>query len=199
MSALLALLVPPEKTAEIRIHEHQANAIAPDIEVLEIATPEDEQMVADIREHLRGMLKELETTRTAITAPMNEAKRAVDKLFKPTKDRLESMIETCDDRLKKFRMELRAKELASEAIARAAAKQGQVVEIQRAASKPQGVSFSWKWTYFIVDAQEVEEEFRGIAPSKIQAFCDEWEKSETIPPKRGIRFDRVPSVRGVAK
>lgn len=97
--------VPTE--AEAKASVDNADAIAtealeslPEIQALQIEDHDDYAFIEGLAVEAKKNLKDLETERTSITKPLNEALRKVNEKFKPAKDALQKIERICKTKLK---------------------------------------------------------------------------------------------------
>jgi hypothetical protein len=117
----------------------------------------------------KGRWKELEEKRTAITKPLNEAKRGVDKLFKPVLDLYAEAEGILKTKIGAYAAQVeiqRAEIMTASALEHAAG--GTPTEAIPEPAKTQGVSTRQVWDFRVDDPDLVPRELCSPDPEKIR-------------------------------
>lgn len=150
-----------------------------------IANDQQQEQVAGVLRDVKARYKVLEDKRTEITRPLNQALRAVNDLFRPPKQRFESLEKLLKDKISAYlRQKSEANAAALKAAAVAATPEAATQIIQQVAPvvPPQGVFVRQVWRFEVTDPDLVPREFCSPDPDKIRRVAPE---TASIP---GVRF-----------
>lgn len=104
LETVAAEIAPLRTEAETRLAQLQA---------FPLDTKERVDLFGQLLADVRGQRDALEAQRTSITKPLNDAKRAVDALFKPMKDLFDAMERTINERLNAYLQSTRQAQTAA--------------------------------------------------------------------------------------
>lgn len=167
----------------------------------EIESDEDQALATDLVKDVKRRHKALEKARKEITGPMNQALRAVNKLFRVPRERLEeaekilktkiaSYVEFCEEANR-----LVVEDAANaETVEEAAAALAKVEDV----SAPEGTSIRYRYVCTVTDPEKVPAHLCSPDLKKIQAWAKGRTDAEGVPlPIPGVRIekDRIVSVR----
>lgn len=191
MTAIVVSIAPPADLQQV------TDGAASDLEALQaiaVHTPADEEFAAKILAGIKGDMKVLDAQRTTITKPLNDAKRAVDALFKPALDYFKAAEVLLKGKIAAS-LEARARDNARALQAAAAADtpaeaSAALAQIDASASPP-GTGARWYWDYEIVDMESVPRSFLGLDYIKVNQHLDAHGRTDVDPPVvAGLRFFR---------
>ncbi len=156
------------------------------------AYPLDSQEAVDLFGQLlveiRKAKDDLEAERTTITGPLNAAKKAVDALFRPMRDLLDSQDTTIVGRLAQYLTATRATQnKALEAVA-GGARDAATLEVAHATpATPEGLSEVEEWSVEVVTPSEVPRQFLAVDTALVLAYVKHKAKNgEPIPTIPGL-------------
>lgn len=190
--AAKALALPAPAAREALTAEASATGDAVGaVQAMQIETADDLAYASELLLAAAARWRELEGKRTAITRPMNDAKRAVDALFAPVLSPLKAIETTLREKIASFHT--RQAERQVQAMAELAAS-GEGALVVPAIPAP-GVSVREMWGFTVEDANAVPDRFWSIDPEKVKAhmlLAD----TERTPPVHvpGIKFFRQAAV-----
>ena len=202
-SPIMAVLVTPATRAEAAQEAQETAATLAQLRDWPCATAQDERDLADFLTALKDKMKDLDGKRTAITGPLNQAKRAVDALFKPALDAMAEAEAIIKGKLADAAT--RRNQLAQAALAQAS-RAAQVGDTRGAATAlatasqaqeaapPPGVTYRYTWDAQLGDIDQVPREWLSVDWSKVRLYTVHHQASETIPPVPGLVFTRKPIV-----
>lgn len=119
----------------------------------------------------REQLKNIEAKRTSITKPLNEAKRAADALFDPTKQLLNALIACCGKRLGEDRAAADATRTAALAAVGMGARDEHTLAVVHAPSEELESSTRTTWHVEVTDFALVPDEFKVFNESLANAYA----------------------------
>lgn len=168
MSEIVSLIVRPAD------QEYLATAFTEEDHTC-VLSELDEEGLSTCAVEIKVRLKEVEAKRTAITGPLNAAKRAVDELFRPTLQRLKSAEQIVKERLAQIAY---AREETNRALLLAASNSAKAGEVQQATAaiqaievqeKHEGIQIRETWDFEVMDGSLVPKTFLAIDASKVKA------------------------------
>jgi hypothetical protein len=191
MTDLLPMLVSADLRADLARDKITAN-----LDGFVVQTAEQATIVADIQREAHRRLKDLDEKRLTVTRPLDQAKKAVDALFKPITDPLKKLKGHCGDLLTAWEQHKRALEIEARGAAAALSAVGQVQAATAvvAASKPapqDDYGVSWVWVVKSWDVDKVPRDWLRFDETYAGDYCDRYKTSEVIPEVLGIVFERV--------
>lgn len=194
MSDLLPILV----SADLRAELAEAKVVGT-LDGFVVQTAEQAAVVADIQRDAHRHLKDWNEKRLTVTRPLDQAKKAVDALFKPITEPLERVKKHCQDLLTDWERRKRQLELAARQEAARLSAAGNVPAAAAivAAAKPapqQDYGVTWVWQAKLVDARQAPVEWLALNDAAGE-YCDRYKASEAIPDVPGVEFERVPRQR----
>lgn len=147
-----------------------------------------------VREGARQALAALEESRTSITKPMNEAKRKVDALFAPAKDRCTAVMTAIDARLNEYRrLQRQWQEQALTQIANGNRDDATIAHAHLTGpSLPGQVTPVTHYPYEVTDFAIVPDMFKVIDDAALSAYIKQRHGRVSIP---GIAVQEVQEVR----
>jgi len=164
-------LVPADLEGTLAPAREEAQQALRMIQDLDLDTQVRRDVAGKVLVEIRSRRKALEEQRKGITTPILEAKRRVDALFRP----VDEYWEACDGALTKRLLEAtRAVDQAQlKALAEVAATKGDTdsATLQAAhttAETPAGLDLRRTWSYRIIDADRVPDEYWKIDEDKIR-------------------------------
>lgn len=172
---------------------------------------QDEQTAAIIAEAVKGWAKEwdqLEKLRKDTTAPINEAKRRVDALFKPGLDALAELRTRAGKILGTWEVtksRLRAEALAVAAKAVQQPEQRELatlaLNVVNAPTQKTGVTVRARWVARITNMRELPQRFLMQVPDEaaIGKYVDSYEAHQIPDPVPGLVFELVGDVTRVSR
>lgn len=191
--------------AELAPYHETATRELVGLDALEISTADEAALVA---EHVRGVMRQrdaVEAMRKSVTAPLNEAKRRVDALFKPTLEVLDAIRSKCDRLLGAFRIREESARVAAMRQATVAAQRQDLdglvtalATVNAPTAPTTGVSASLAWEATVVAPDLLLPQFTKIVPNEeaIAALCKDHPLDEAHPPScPGVLFKIVASTR----
>lgn len=169
------------------------------IEAIQCDTAEQAEQIAVYLRHCKTFQDTLEKRRKAITGPLNEAKRAVDSLFKPAVEPYKKAEQILKRKLLDYQRETARRNVeAMTAMAQAhqAGDHGAVMAIaadSTMAPPPEleGVSTAERWAFEVVDAGALPREFLEVNTTAIRLAMSTSTQENGAPPDiPGVRFYR---------
>lgn len=193
-TAITSLVVAPEARKSLGERVAQAAIDLSIVRALKYDTEEDRSLASSMMHHCREIWKYTEDERTKITKPLNEAKRAVDALFKPILNAMveaereikASLIYASEEQERKneaARQEAMRLALASDTRAASA-----VLAQVKDTAPPEGLYFREVWDFEVTDAKEIPRAYLTIDRSRIESYVDHVACSGLDPEIAGIRF-----------
>lgn len=192
-------------TAAIALHESgavaklsaNAEALAIVVDVLPLATAEDEQSAADILGAIRDLVREAEDERKRLVAPYKRESAAIDAAFRGPRKILESVEARLRRRLAEAAEAREAARREALAAASAAALSGDagaanaaIVRAETASAHgPEGVAFRWAWAVEVDDPAAVPREFLAVDVAALERYAAASGAAEPAP-VAGVRFVR---------
>ena len=188
------MTLPGEQEAQAFTQE--ALALRGQIKSITIQNEDQYKQTSDFLVSLNNQYKKIEDRRTAITKPMNEAKRQVDMLFKPALNALEEIVTDVKRSMSVYLKEAQAaRERAMLEAARLAqsapvtgttpeAKEFQALVAQASAGNPEAngnVYTKARFVFVIENPALVPDEFWMIDEKKIAQFVGERGMLANIP------------------
>ncbi len=160
------------------------------VKALEILTPEDFTLAAELAKGARANWKRLDERRTAITKPILDSKRRVDDLFKPALVALKEIEDTLKDKIGAYTSSQRKAQEAEMMTSAAEHQAGGMPTFEiREVPTAKGVSVQEHWDFEIVNPDLVPREYCSPDPAKIRAAI--WYADTPRNPPRpipGIEF-----------
>lgn len=197
---LVNILLTSDAKAEMAAAKLEAASLG-ELEAWPCDSEGDERDLEDFLSIIQTRLVSLEATRETITKPMNQAKQAVDALFRAARKPYEEAKAAIKSRIEASI--LRRDTLRREALALAA-------EASKAGDTPTAVvalavasdnvprkgthGSTWEWTWELEDIAEVPQAYLAVNPISVKLYLHRFKDSETIEPIRGLRFVRKPKV-----
>lgn len=184
-----------EKLAE---HRSEAAKILEFLQGVEITTPKKRAWASEQLSNVRALLKTLEEQRTAITKPINAAKRGVDALFSPTTKVLSQCEDELRDMLRDYDVAQLQAERAAALKAQAAFEAGDVeagvAELAKAPEAPaeaSGHSSTMTWKWVVESFAELGDEHKVVNAASLDALVRaHLATGSTEPPVvPGVRFE----------
>jgi len=195
MSDILTLLVPAGTAPTLAQEAQQTLAHHAQITGIEIRSPADEQFLVDVRSHVHERLKALDSQRKTITGPLDQAKKAVDALFKPAKDAYEEIKDLISSKLTEAETTRReAEREARKALA------GTFTPEAPAVARPEGVIYVEEWELESASVVELAKTSQGqgylcVDLAGVRTMLKLWKSSEVPPVVQGLTFRKVSKVR----
>jgi len=160
------------------------------VKALTIESPADFEFASELVKNARANWKRLEARRTALTKPLNAAKRGIDDLFKRPLETLKAIEDTLKDKIGAYTTAEREKQREALDASAAQYAAGQVPTVPIAeVPHAQGISVSETWDFEIENPAEVPREYCSPDPDKIKQVIWYADTPRTAPrPIPGIRF-----------
>lgn len=208
MTDILTLLVPPSTSADLAGEASKVLAMRPTLEAIQVRGPDDEQFLSDIRLHIAERVKAIEAQRKTITVPLDQAKKAVDALFRPAREAYETLDDFIRKRLGEVETARRERaRLACEAAKRLAAG-GDLAAAEKAMPvaevRPEGTGYVESWVLDTADMFALVNAARGNASllcflkidmDAVKAYLKTYKNSSVVPEIPGFVFKRVSEAR----
>jgi hypothetical protein len=198
MTEILPILVPPEAQAALAQEATAAAGPLATMRIITIQTPEQAKLVADVESEAHRRFQDLEARRKTITTPLDQAKKAVDALFKPVTEPYKQIKAACAQKRSEYETRLREAEVAARETAKALSAQGDTgaaAAIVEAAKVPPSPGTTWKWRVKRVQINLVPLKFLTLDEDAVDDYCADYKDSEVIPPVEGLEFERVAQTR----
>jgi hypothetical protein len=147
------------------------------------------ETAAEMVKKARAVLREKEEERKTITVPLLAAKNAVDALFRPAKDAIESIISHYKSEIGRYHAERERARVA--VLVQSAAEISQGIVPTEPIPEPVHVpktTIRQTWDFEIIDADAVPREYCSPDDTKIKAAI--WYADTKTPPREipGLRF-----------
>ncbi len=162
-----------------------ADALAP-LEALEITSAADLAFAGELLTSAKSRWKELEEKRTAITRPINEAKRQVDALFAPAQEPLKRAEGILKAKIAAYTIAQQAAQTEA-MLAVSAGEAGATLVVPSA--PPPGVSVRSVWDFEVTDDAAVPRELLSVDEAKVRKAIWYADTERAAPrPIPGLRF-----------
>jgi hypothetical protein len=221
------ITIQPIKTDNVDIAVQESNKTLEAVKSIQVKDQASYESVTGIRVSANTKIKELDTERKSITAPIDEAKKKVMDLFRKPADILKEIVSTCDkkmveytDKQEKIRREQEArlqaqadkKRLELEEKARKALDEGKEAKAERyeekaaeviapvlapTVDKVKGVHFTERYYGDVIDFKILSDDYKIVDQSKLNKVIQATKGSLPIPGVR-IRKERIVNTRGQA-
>jgi len=204
---LAAYGVTEASLQEIAERRTDATKILAFLQGAKITSPARRAWASEQLSNVRALLKSLEDQRTAITKPINAAKRGVDALFTPTT----SVLKQCEDQLREMlrgydvgvlRAEREAALEAQAAYARGDVEAGNAAldRVPEASAEASGHSSSLTWSFVVESFAELPDEHKLVNERSLAALVKAHVATgSTEPPSvPGVRFELAAAIRAKA-
>lgn len=208
MTDILPILVPQGTQADLAGEATRVLAMRPTLEAIVCETPQDEQFLADTRQHIAERLKVLEAQRKTIAVPLDQAKKAVDALFRPARQAYEALDDMIRARLSARETQRREATRLAQEQARALAAAGDLAAAEKAlpavADRPEGVVYVESWELESVDlpallrailAGTAPVGFVTVVPAAVKEFLRTYKNSSIVPDVPGLTFKKITQAR----
>ncbi len=196
--ALTAILVKNEDREAISLANSQGQETLVQLKDYPCENDQDLADLGEILQSVRISFKSLEEKRTSITKPLNAAKQAVDAMFKPAKDLLESAESTIRAKINDYATRKENARLATLAEARRLAAMNQapavtvtapVVPAPQAATA--SVYFKPSWTYEIVNPELIPRQFLAVNDAAVRSHLAPFAHADSVPEVPGLKFTKT--------
>jgi len=164
-------LVPVDLEVSLAPQKAEAEQALQMIQVLDLTTQDRRDVAGKVLVEIRTRRKALEDQRKDITGPILEGKRRVDALFKP----IDEYWAVCDQALAwrlleatKAADQAQVKALAAVAASNGATDTATLVTAHTPAETPAGLDLRKSWTFRVIDADRVPDEYWRIDEEKIR-------------------------------
>lgn len=188
-----AAIAQTPSQAEAQREEESAKDITESLKELEFATADDVQFAAEMLADIKGQIKRLDERRKEITAPMRQALKSANDLFKPALQHLEAGEKWLKEQLASAHKREEEAKLAALAEANEAVAEGDEEAVSEALqtmakadglSEAEGVSYRKVWKYAVERPDAVPRQFCSPDTRKIAAAVQQYKGQTAIP---GIR------------
>lgn len=204
MTDILPILVPQGTQADLAGEASRVAAMRPTLEAIVVKGPEDEQFLADVRQHIAERVKALEAQRKTIAVPLDQAKKAVDALFRPARQAYEQLDDFIRAKLGEVETARREAARLAQAEAKRLAENGTFVELPVAQAKPEGVKYVESWVLDSVDLFALVRAtltrpdwlcFLKLDEAAVKAYLKTYKDSSVVPEVPGLTFKKVAEAR----
>jgi hypothetical protein len=195
---ILPILVSPEAQAALKTEAAAAIGPLQMLTCAEITTPEQAAIITAVQTEAHKRLQDLETRRKAITGPLDQAKKAVDALFRPVIEPYKQLKAICAEKRNAYETALRRAEQEARTAAQALAAQGDTqaaVALVEAAKPEPSSGTSWHWTVKAVTPTRLTREWLCLDQEKVEVHLVAYKDSEAIPPMPNLEFERIARTR----
>lgn len=191
MTDILTAIVRPADREEIASVEADGRGTLEALREWPVETVKDEEDAAEILREIKRKAKDVDAKRTAITGPLNTAKRAVDDLFRPALDLLreaEAVLKGKITASMAARAEANRKALEAAAAASTPAQASAALASVQAGGAPPGVMTRWSWDVEVTDPTAIPRSFLTLDYHKVNEHLHN--HPEAPPEVPGLRFFR---------
>lgn len=160
------------------------------------ASAEDAQTLTDFMNRAHVIVQDHDAEYEQMVRPLLDSKNELHALFKAGKTPWEQIKTCCKKLVADYHTAVRTQQDEARRLAIAAASAGDTATVSAViaaapqSSKQEGASVTFEWHAILEDANVLEREFLEVSATKINAFAKQYQRSETIPSKLGIRWER---------
>ena len=163
------------------------------VEVLPLATPEDESFAAEFVRAVETLIRESEAARKAQVAPLKKQTTEIDKAYRDPRNRLKALGDKIRFRLQEAAENReRARVLALQAVQVApdlATANAALATVQAAPATP-GVTMRWRWEVVGVTPEQVPDSYKRVDMDALRGLCKVADGGGAEPVVPGVVFER---------